>query len=88
MGVKWIDLVFRKRSVTQSELYWNIVKPTRREATIEMPHSRNDHSDNRDADIWASLIEDEKIESLLLSEANAGGHLLARVELAKLRAQA
>jgi hypothetical protein len=61
MGMNWIELIFRKRPVLQSQLYRNIVKPARREATIEMPHSRNDHSDNGDADVGASLIEDEEV---------------------------
>jgi hypothetical protein len=61
MGMNWIELIFRKRPVLQSQLYRNIVKPARREATIEMPHARNDHSDNRDADVGASLIEDQDV---------------------------
>ena len=87
MGVNWIELVFRQRPVSQSELYRNIVKPARREAAIEMPHSRNDHSDDRDLDVGACLIEDEEIEARSLGEAHAGRHLLARVETAELRAE-
>ena len=87
MGVNRIELVFLERPVAQSELYRNIVKPARREAAIEMPQSRNDHSDDRDLDVGTRLIEDEEIEARLLGEAHAGRHLLARVEMAELRAE-
>ena len=86
-GVKRIELVFRQRPVPQSELDRNIVKPARREAAIEMPQSRNDHPDDRDLDVGARLIEDEEIEARALGELHAGGHLLALVELAELRAE-
>ena len=68
MGVNWIELVFRQRPVSQSELDRNIVKPAGREAAIEMPQSRNDHSDDRDLDVGARLIEDEEVEALALGE--------------------
>ena len=63
--MKRIELVFRQRPVSQSELYRNIVKPARREAAIEMPQSRNDHPDDRDLDVGTRLIEDEEVEALL-----------------------
>src|ERR1700732_1058885 len=85
MGVNRIELVFLERPVAQSELYRNIVKPARRETAIEMPQSRNDHSDDRDLDVGARLIEDEEVEARLLGEAHACRHLLARVEMAELR---
>ena len=88
MGVNWIELVFRQRPVPQSELDRNIVKPARREAAIEMPQSRNDHSDDRDVDVGTRLIEDEEVEARSLGEMHAGGHLLARIETAELRAEA
>ena len=88
MGVKRIELVFRQRPVPQSQLYRNIVKPARREAAIEVPHSRNDHSDDRDVDVGPRLIKDEEVEALSLGVTHAGGHLLARVETAELRAEA
>ena len=88
MRVNRIELVFRQPRVTQSELDRNIVKPAGRETAIEVPQSRNDHSDDRDVDIGAGLIEDEEIEALPLGEAHAGGHLLARVETAELHAGA
>src|SRR4030095_2000537 len=87
MGMKWIELTFRKRSVAQSKFYGNVVKPTRCEAAIKMPHPWNDHPDDRDIDVWARLIEDEKVETLPLCQTNAGGHLLARAEVANLRAK-
>ena len=63
MGMKRVELAFRQRPVAQSELYRNIVKPARREAAIEMPQPRNDHSDDRDFDVGPRLIEDEEIEA-------------------------
>jgi hypothetical protein len=42
---------FRQRPIQQSELYRNIVKPARSEAAIEMPQSRNDHSDDVDLNV-------------------------------------
>ena len=85
--MKWIELTFRKRSVAQSKFYRNIVKPARCEAAIKMPHPWNDHPDDGDIDVWARLIEDEKVQTLPLCQTNAGGHLLARAEVAKLRAK-
>ena len=84
MGVNWIELVFRQRPVSQSKLYRNIVKPARPEAAIEMPHSRNDHSDDRDVDVGARLIEDEEIEALSLGGMDTGGHLFVRFETVEL----
>src|SRR3984957_3514736 len=87
MGVNRIELVFRQGTVAQSELYRHIVKPAGREASIEMPQSRNDHADDRRLDVGARLIEDEEIEARLLREGDAGRHLFACVEMAKLRAE-
>ena len=84
MGVNRIELVFRQRPVSQSELYRNIVKSARPEAAIEMPHSRNDHSDDRDVDVRARLIEDEEIEALSLGGMDAGSHLFERFETVEL----
>ena len=67
-----IELVFQHRPVAQSELYRNIVKPARCEAAIEMPQSRNDHSDDRDLDVGTRLIEDEEIEAARLASSHAG----------------
>ena len=85
MGVNRIELVFRERPVTPSEFHWHIVKPARREATVEMPQPRNDHSHDRRPDVGTRLVEDEKIEAGALGESDAGRHLLARVEMAKFR---
>ena len=52
-----------------------------------MPQSRNDHSEDRHLDVGARLIEDEEIEARLLRKGDAGRHLLARVEMPKLRAE-
>ena len=86
LGVKRVELVFRQRPISPSELDRNIVKATGTEAAVEMPQSRNDHSDDRDLDIRARLIEDKEIETRALGEIDAGSHLLARVEAAELRA--
>ena len=86
--MKWIELVFRQRPVAQSELYWNLVKAAGCEAAIEMPQSRNDHSNHRHLDIGARLIEDEKVEARSLSETHTSAHLLARVETAELGVEA
>src|SRR5262249_10736755 len=83
--MKRIELVFRQGSVSPSELDRDIVKPTRCEAAIEMPQSRDDHSSDRDLDIGARLIEDEEIETRALGHVHAGDHLLARVEIAEFR---
>jgi hypothetical protein len=49
-----------------------------------MPHSRNDHSDDRDVDVRARLIKDEEIEALSLGGMDAGGHLFVRFETVEL----
>ena len=81
-----IELAFRRRPVEPSELYRNIVKPARREAAIEMPHSRNNHARDRNADVGTRLIENEEVEARALRRLHAGGHLFARVEPAERRA--
>src|SRR5262245_66506932 len=86
MGMKWIELAFQQPSVAQSELYRNIVKPARCEAAIEMPHSRNDHPHDRNINVGARLLEDEKAEALLPGQTHAGGDLLARADPPDLRA--
>src|ERR1700680_3826888 len=88
MGEKWIELVFRQLLISQSELYRDIVKPARREAAIEMPHSRNDHSDDRDVDVRTRLIEDQEVEAFSMGETHAGCHLHVRVETTELRVEA
>src|SRR5215469_3649351 len=87
MGVKWIELVFRQRSISQSKLYRDIIKPAGREATIEMPQSWNDHSDDWDVYIGPRLIEDEEVKTLSFGKMHASGHLLACVETAERRAE-
>ena len=84
MGVNRIELVFLQATVTQSERYRHIVKPAAREASIEMTQSRNDHADDGRLDVGTRLIEDEEIEARLLRQGDAGCHLFARVEMAKL----
>ena len=82
-----VEFVFRERPLTPSELYRNIVEPPRRETAIEVPQSRNDHSDDRNFDVGARLIEDEEIEALSLGNFHAGVHLLVRIETAELRSR-
>src|SRR5258707_11246594 len=87
MGEKRSEFVFQKRPISQSEFHRNIVKSARSEAAIEMPQSRNDHSDDRDLDVGPRLIEDEEIEARARGDVDAGVDLLARVvERAELRA--
>ena len=87
MGMNRIELVFLQRPVSQSEFDRHIVKPATREAAIEMPQSRNDHPDDRRLDVGTGLIEDEEIEARSLRDGHAGRRLLARIEMAKLRAE-
>src|SRR5258708_18159455 len=87
VGMNRVELVFLERPVAQSELYRHIVKPATPEAAIEMPQSGNDDSDDRHLNVRTSLIEDEEVQAGLLGEAHASAHLLARVEIAKLRAE-
>src|ERR1700739_3837836 len=82
-----IEFILRERPVSQSELDRNIIKAAWREAAIEMPQSRNDHSHHRDIDVGARLIERQEIEACLLGRAHAGAHLVAGTETAKLRSR-
>src|SRR6266481_9768038 len=79
MGEKRSEFVFQKRPISQSEFHRNIVKSARSEAAIEMPQSRNDHSDDRNLDVGPRLIEDEEIEACAPGDIDAGEHLIARV---------
>src|SRR5262245_59736681 len=87
LGMQRIELAFRQRPVSPSELDRDFVKPARCEAAIEMPQSRNDHSGDWDLDGGARRIEDEEIEARALGQFHAGGHLFARVEIAELRSK-
>src|SRR5579871_3315571 len=84
MGMNGIEFVLMQWLVAQSELCWNIIEASGREAAIEMPHPRNDDSHHRDLDVGARLIEHKKIEALLPGDIHAAAHLLARVETAEL----
>ncbi len=75
-----VEFVFRERPLTPSELYRNIVEPPGRETAVEVPQSGNDHSDDRNLDVGARLIEDKEIETLSLGNFHAGVHLLVRIE--------
>src|SRR5215813_10570526 len=70
LGVKRVELVFRKRAVSPSELDRDLVKPAGREAAVEMPQTRNGKADDRDLDIGARLIEDEEIETRALGDVD------------------
>src|SRR5215510_6999834 len=85
--MKWIELFFQQRSVPQSKLYRNVVKAARCKAAIKMPHPRNYHPDDRYIDVGTCLVENEKVEPLLLGQTDAGSHLLARAKGADLRAK-
>src|SRR5258706_3140714 len=79
MGEKRSEFVFQKRPISQSEFHRNIVKSARSEAAIEMPQSRNDHSDDRNLDVGPRLIEDEEVEARARGDVDAGVDLLAPV---------
>src|SRR5271154_1134551 len=87
LGVNRIEIAFRHRPVKPSELDRDVVKPAGREATIEMPQSRNDYAHDWDLDVGTRLIEDKEIETQSFDEVHAGHHLLALVEAAELRVQ-
>jgi hypothetical protein len=78
--MKRVELLFRKRAVSPSKLDRDVIKSTGREAAIEIPQTRNGHSDDRDLDTGARLSEDGEIEAGALGDVHASGHLLARVE--------
>ena len=87
MGMNRIELAFRQRPVAQSELDRNIVKPARREAAIEMPQSRNDHARRPGRRCRGASDRARGSRGPRAREVHAGGHLLARVEMAELRAE-
>src|SRR5258706_1779683 len=87
MGEKRSEFLVQQRPISQSEFHRNIVKSARSEAAIEMPQSRNDHSDDRNLDVGPRLIEDEEVEARARGDVDAGVDMLARVvERAELRA--
>src|ERR1700722_6357210 len=89
MGQKRREFGFQARPIQPSELYRNIVKPARSEAAIEMPQSRNDHSDDVDLNVGPRLIEDEEIEAGSPGDVDAGVYLRTRiVDRAEFRAEA
>ena len=80
-----IELVFRKRLISQSKLYRDIIKSARCEAPIKVPQTRHDHPDNWDLDVEPCLVKDEEVEALLLGGPHASHNLLAPIEAAELR---
>ena len=44
VGKERSEFAFQVSAVSQSELDRHIVKPSRREAAVEMPHARRDHA--------------------------------------------
>src|SRR5215212_4147089 len=79
-----IQLALRNRTVTKSDLDGNIVQPARRKATIEVPHSGNDHPGDRHPDVEAGLVQYKEIEALSFDEFDAGEHLCSVVEMAEI----
>src|SRR5215212_9069095 len=79
-----IQLALRNRVITKSDLDGNIVQPAGREATIEVPHSGDDHPDNGHPDVGPGLVQHDEIETLLLDELDAGDHLRSVVEMAEI----
>src|SRR5215831_17109199 len=87
MGMNGIEFILPEWSVSQSELYRDIIKASGCEAAVEVPQSRNDHSHHWDLNVGTRLIEHKEIKALLPGDAHAGVHLLAHVETAELRAR-
>ena len=61
-----VEIAFQNRPVSPSELYWDIVKPSGREASIEVPQSRHDHPHDRDLNVGTCLIEHKEIGTVPL----------------------
>ena len=75
--MKWIELGFRQRPLSQSELDRDIVEPARRETAILVAQPGGDNPDHWNTNIRPRLVKDEKIESMALGERHTGMHLLA-----------
>src|SRR5665213_1355566 len=79
MGKERRQFVFRYRLIAQSEFDRNIVEPAWSEAAVEMPQSRDDHSNDGDFDVRPGLVENQEIEPRTPGDVDAGQHLIAGV---------
>ena len=83
--MKWIELGFCRRPLSQSELDGDVVEPAWREAAILVAQPGHDNPDHGNANIRPRLIKDEKIECMALGERYAGMHLLAPTQARETR---
>src|SRR5436853_6607527 len=79
MRKEWGEFAFRQRSIEQSKLYRNVIKPARPETAVEMPQARNDHPRHWDLDVRSGLVEHEEIITRPSGNLDAGIDLIARV---------
>jgi hypothetical protein len=75
--MKWIELGFRQRPLSQSELDRDVVESAGRETAILVPQPGDDNPNHWNTNIRPRLIKDEKIESMALGERHAGMYLFA-----------
>src|SRR6185369_2111341 len=73
------ELALQPRTIQQSKLQRNIVKPARREAAIEMPQAWDEHANNGDLYVGPRLVEHEEIVPCPGGDLDTGIHLIARV---------
>src|SRR6185437_1065517 len=78
MGQERGQLALRNRLIAQPELDWNVIKPARSKAAVEVPQAGYDDPDNRHFDIRPRLIENQEIKACALCDFDAGEHLAAR----------
>lgn len=83
--MKWIELGFRQRPLSQSELDRDIVESARRETAMLVAQPGGDNPDHWNTNIRPRLVKDEKIESMALGERHAGMHLLAPTQARETR---
>ena len=85
--MKRVEFAFRQWPIAPTQLYRNVVQPSRSEAAVEVPQSWYDNSNHRHLDVGASLLENKEIKANLLGEVHASHHLLAAVEMTEVRAK-
>jgi hypothetical protein len=73
------QFAFGNRSVAQSQLYGDVVKPARSEATVEVPQAWHDHPGDRGFDVRPGLVKDEKIQPRFSRDLYARINMLTRV---------
>ena len=79
VGQKRREFMFWQRPLQHAQPHWNVIKPSMREAAVEMPQPRNNYPDHRNGDIGPGLVENQKIEPSLARDLDAGIDLFARV---------